>query len=168
MQQRQQNERSEIEKRLLEEIRTNNSKKVEEEVARRERQREREEIINWIDGNMARMIAKADAMDNLKSWSENVGKPAFDKVWTDLGKVEVPSSERIWKVLNDSIAPSLNRAMGGSTLRAKYADYKNGIIALTDDNGNDVLYDVFENNPNLKKKSYHDRERKCRTGNGSQ
>ena len=31
------------------------------------------------------------------------------------------------------------------------ADYKNGIIGLTDDNGHDVLYDVFENNPNLKK-----------------
>ena len=44
-----QNELSEIEKRLLEEIRTNNSEKVEEkveeEVARRERQREREEIL---------------------------------------------------------------------------------------------------------------------------
>lgn len=160
MQQRQQNELSEIEKRFLEEIRTNNSKKVEEEVARRERQREREEIINWLDGNLARMTAKADAHDKLMSWSEKVGKPAFDRVWTDLGKGEVPSSERICNVLNESIIPSLNRAMGGSTLRAKYADYKNGIIAVTDDNGNDVLYDVFENNPNLAKKCYCSR-REC-------
>lgn len=146
-----QNELSEIEKRFLEEIRTNNSEKVEEEVARRERQREREEIINWLDGNLARMTEKAEAHDRLMNWSVNVGKPAFDKIWTDLGKDEVPSSERICKVLNDSIVPSLNAANGGSTFRAKYADYKNGIIGLTDDNGHDVLYSVFENNPNLKK-----------------
>ena len=154
-----QNELSEIEKRLLEEIRTNNSEKVEEkvkekveeEVARRERQREREEIINWLDGNLARMIKKAEARDRLKNWSENVGKPAFDKIWTDLGKDGTPSSERICKVLNDSIVPSLNAANGGSTFRAKYADYKNGIIALTDDSGYDAVYSVFENNPNLKK-----------------
>lgn len=124
---------------------------VEQEVARRERQREREEIINWLDGNLARMIEKAEARDRLKNWSANVGKPAFDKIWTDLGKDEVPSSERICKVLNDSIVPSLNAANGGSTFRAKYADYKNGIIALTDDNGHDALYSVFENNPNLAK-----------------
>lgn len=150
-----QNELSEIEKRLLEEIRTNNSEKVEEkveeEVARRERQREREEILNWAEGNLARMIEKAEARDRLMNWSANVGKPAFDKIWTDLGKDGTPSSERICKVLNDSIVPSLNAANGGSTFRAKYADYKNGIIGLTDDNGHDVLYDVFENNPNLKK-----------------
>jgi hypothetical protein len=60
-----QNELSEIGKRFLEEIRTNNSEKVEEEVARRERQRERKEIINWIDGNLARMTEKAEAHDRL-------------------------------------------------------------------------------------------------------
>lgn len=41
-----QNELSEIGKRFLEEIRTNNSERVEEEVARREQQKEREEILN--------------------------------------------------------------------------------------------------------------------------
>lgn len=151
MQQRQQNELSEIEKRFLEEIRTNNSEKVEEEVARRERQREREEILNWHYANLARMTEKAEAHDRLMNWSANVGKPAFDKIWTDLGKDGTPSSERICKVLNDSIVPSLNAANGGSTFRAKYADYKNGIVALSDDNGNDVLYNVFENNPDLAK-----------------
>ena len=150
-----QNELSEIEKRFLEEIRTNNSEKVkekvEEEVARRERQREREEILNWAEGNLARMIEKAEARDRLKNWSANVGKPAFDKIWTDLGKDGTPSSERICKVLNDSIVPSLNRANGGSTFRAKYADYRNGIVVLTDDSGYDAVYYVYENNPNLKK-----------------
>ena len=97
------------------------------------------------------MTEKAEAHDRLMNWSANVGKPAFDKIWTDLGKDGTPSSERICKVLNDSIVPSLNAANGGSTFRAKYADYKNGIIGLTDDNGHDVLYSVFENNPNLKK-----------------
>lgn len=124
---------------------------VEQEVARRERQREREEIINWLDGNLARMTEKAEAHDRFMNWSANVGKPAFDKIWTDLGKDEVPSSERICKVLNDSIVPSLNAANGGSTFRAKYADYKNGIIALTDDDGYDAVYSVFENNPDLAK-----------------
>lgn len=124
---------------------------VEQEVARRERQREREEISNWLDGNLASMIERAEARDKLKNWSANVGKPAFDKIWTDLGKDGTPSSERICKVLNDSIVPSLNAANGGSTFRAKYADYKNGIIGLTDDNCDDVLYNVFENNPDLAK-----------------
>ncbi len=150
-----QNELSEIEKRFLEEIRTNNSEKVEEkvkeEVARKERQREREEFINWLDGNLARMTEKAEAHDRLMNWSANVGKPAFDKIWTDLGKDGTPSSERICKVLNDSIVPSLNRANGGSTFRAKYADYRNGIVVLTDDSGYDAVYYVYENNPNLKK-----------------
>lgn len=97
------------------------------------------------------MTEKAEAQDRLMNWSANVGKPAFDKIWTDLGKDEVPSSERICKVLNDSIVPSLNRANGGSTFRAKYDDYRNGIVVLTDDSGYDAVYYVYENNPNLKK-----------------